>query len=70
MTILFFYLTVHGKFTEKERSMETRVFNFEDCTVRVHIPEGNQKVVEKATTEFLKRILERREVVNGKKEKV
>lgn len=50
--------------------METRVFNFENCTVRVHIPEGNQKVVEKATTEFLKQVIREREVTNGKKEKI
>lgn len=50
--------------------METRVFNFENCTVRVHIPEGNQKVVEKATTEFLKQVIREREVTNGRKEKI
>lgn len=50
--------------------METRVFNFEDCTVRVHIPEGNQKVVEKATTEFLKQVIREREVKESDRKRV
>ena len=40
-----------------------KVFNYENCTVVVHMGDNSQKVVEQATEIFLKRLLER-EVLN------
>ena len=42
--------------------METKTFNYENCTVVVHIPEDNQKVVKEATEKFLKELMARKEV--------
>ena len=42
--------------------MTERVFNYENCTVIVHMGENTQKIVEKATEVFLKQLIKESEV--------
>lgn len=37
--------------------MTERVFNYENCTVVVHMGENTQKIVEQATEVFLKQVI-------------
>lgn len=42
--------------------MTERVFNYENCTVTVHMGENTQKIVKEATEKFLKELMARKEV--------
>lgn len=44
--------------------MTERVFNYENCTVVVHMGENTQKIVEQATEVFLRQVIRESEVKN------
>lgn len=42
--------------------MTERVFNYENCTVTVHMGENTQKIVKEATEKFLKELITTKKV--------